>query len=240
MAPAITCPRCAEPMERFTRPAEGGATLLADMCDRCGGLWLDGGEVAAVYPAFAELPERLAELSIPGRAHSGLPACPRCASKPIEFPFFDLHLDSCPSCHGLWVDGDELIELARSRDRRDGLPAPETRSAGYRSNAAAVLRAGMMICKGCGAELHVRATTMTADGARCAACAEVFEREQAHRGGDEGKPAIPMRSLFSLGEGDGATGSEIMSFLGVFLGGVLDIGGRCSRCGCSRYSRCRH
>jgi Zn-finger nucleic acid-binding protein len=226
-------------MDRFTRSAAEGSSVMADMCARCGGVWLDGGEVAAVYPALAELPERLAGLGASSaRTLSDLPACPRCQRRTVEFSFFDLRLDSCTACHGLWVDGDELIDLARSRDRRDGLRAPPPQRSGYRENAASLTRAGLVTCRGCGAELPVRATMMTAGGPRCAPCAERDASENGPGEGDAGEPTIPMRSFFSLGEGDGATGTEVLSFLGTFLGGLIDASGRCGTCGCSRRSRC--
>jgi Zn-finger nucleic acid-binding protein len=40
------CPRCAVPMEPFNYAGDSG--VLLDRCRRCGGLWLDGGDLERV------------------------------------------------------------------------------------------------------------------------------------------------------------------------------------------------
>lgn len=234
MDESLACPRCKTWMDHYARPVEGGASrVTADMCESCGGVWLDGGEVAAVYPAFSDLPERKADLQAASRPRGGIGRCPRCAGFTIEFPFFELWLDYCPTCHGLWVDGDELTDLARTRDRREGLPAPAAGIGGYRDNAASAIGAGQVKCARCGTARHVRETMMTAEGAMCAPCAEQFEAEQAQRRAIAEPVQIPMESpLPSFG--------DVLESFGTVIGALLILDGRCPHCGASVRSRCGH
>lgn len=232
MEASLSCPRCDVLLDRFVRatgPGEPGVT--ADMCERCGGMWLDGAEVEPVYPALARLAERHDDLHAAARSQGGIGACPRCRGVALEFPFFDLWLDHCARCHGLWVDGDELLALAAARDREDGLPAPAPpREVGYRSNAFSAARRGEVACSRCHARLAIGDTLMTSQGPMCATCAEAF----APRSADEAEEPIriPMSSIFS-GEGFGDSVRDVGSLLLSLLGSVDDH----SRCGPGHHGR---
>lgn len=58
--PEIACPRCSVAMEKV-RFSSGGAQLIADRCQQCGGYWLDAGETGAL---FVFLDEQLASRGV--------------------------------------------------------------------------------------------------------------------------------------------------------------------------------
>ena len=162
-------------------------------------------------------------------------ACPRCNEVPSPIFFFELELDVCTACKGVWVDGDELTDLARSADRIQGLPAPEAGS--YRDNAADALGSGRVTCSGCGDAQDLDAVEPTSRGPLCRACAEkhretLFASELAHYEVPK-SPLVELPSFEALGHGLRAAAS----LLGAAL---VAVDRRCAVCGCQRYSHCRH
>ena len=225
----IRCPRCNEAMDIYSREANGGP-VLADMCLTCGGVWLDGAEVAKVYPAFADLGDRLAGAAT-ADPQRHIVCCPRCGHEPVGFAFFDVALDHCPSCQGLWIDGDELSDLARTADRADGLPAPAP--AGYRTNAARAVRGQRVPCNRCGEELPLAAAELTSQGPMCDRCAQAFRDEVLDKSREGYEP--PKESLVDLpamGDVLGASGRAVEI--------ALTTPSRCSSCGCHGHTRCGH
>lgn len=228
----IACPRCDEAMDPFIK-RNTEVEVTADMCLRCGGVWLDGAEVRRVHPVIAALiPSAAAR---PARSTKPLPACPRCKELPSPLVFFELELDVCTACKGVWVDGDELADLARTRDHHVGLHPPEARS--YRDNASEALRLGRVTCSGCSEAVDLEGVEPTSLGPLCHACAEkyrerLFERELAAYEVPK-NPILELPSFEDVGRGLRA----VASLVGVALAGLPT---RCSACGCHRYSRCGH
>ena len=214
-------------METFTRNAGPDAPPVeADMCLTCGGVWLDGGEVALAYPGLAVLHDRRADVLAVGRPGKGISLCPRCQMEALEIPFFDVHLDVCPDCFGLWIDGDEIEALSRALDNGDGLPAPEGQVGGYRTSAASAMTKLYARCVGCDKEFPLRATVATPKGAMCEACAAE-------------EPLPPLEE----GDLDVPREPAVWTFLcdvGYALGAILKMGSRCPVCGALTTSRCSH
>jgi len=50
------------------------------------------------------------------RTHIGL-TCPRCGATLSPKPYAGVTLDSCGSCHGVWLDSGELAMLAHESER---------------------------------------------------------------------------------------------------------------------------
>ena len=50
------------------------------------------------------------------RTHVGL-KCPRCGATLSPKPYVGVTLDSCGSCHGVWLDAGELAMLAHESER---------------------------------------------------------------------------------------------------------------------------
>ena len=129
LAPRLPCPVClGVVMEKIPIGTEA-AVVEIDHCRRCGGAWLEYGEVARLraHPAAAlwgRIARRDEEAATPCHdCHApfarGLPACPVCGWRNLlDCPACDrpmvresregLHLDVCRACKGVWFDHHEL------------------------------------------------------------------------------------------------------------------------------------
>ena len=106
----MKCLTCGEEMSNHLVHTHHGH-IDYDMCDGCGGLWLDRGEL-----------DRLAfQVEGSAEASSGEPAagtdeparnCPRCDGVALDKVKFldasDITLDRCGNCGGFWLDGGEI------------------------------------------------------------------------------------------------------------------------------------
>ncbi|HEX4631458.1 MAG TPA: zf-TFIIB domain-containing protein [Chthoniobacterales bacterium] len=86
------------------------AELSYDVCERCGSLWLDAGEldkmafqVQGSIEFCSEDPDQSA------RPSRNCPRCDDCQLVPVRFlGASDIVLDHCRNCGGFWLDGGEL------------------------------------------------------------------------------------------------------------------------------------
>ena len=116
----ICCVKCNSILDKATFQG-----LEVDLCPKCGGLWLDRGEIARA----AKLPEaELARLRglltgkagpppVPTEAVAPCPACPGSLS---EVMLGAVRVDYCTRCQGIFLDKGELegaVEAVRERDR---------------------------------------------------------------------------------------------------------------------------
>lgn len=219
----LRCPRCDTFLDTFTRHgARDAPPIAADMCLSCGGLWLDGEEVAMAYPSLSVLKDRRGDVLAIGQPGAGITACPRCARTAVEVPFFDVRLDMCPDCFGVWIDGDEMEALSLAMDRGDGLPVAAEVVGGYRTAAAGVMTKHVVTCVACGEQVPLRATQGTRRGAVCEACAKASEA-----------PEMPIADD-SVDESLVPQESSVWRFVcdvGSALGAILAVAPRCSKCG---------
>lgn len=142
------------------------------MCLSCGGVWLDGPEIAAVYP------EVEAVLGMVEK-NSGISQldCPLCDEGMRSFAVESIKLDLCRRCSGLWIDGEELIGLEEARTRLANGDASPAGRGGYRNApVTGPPPAATMLCPGCAREIERARMLETVDGPRCKLCLEV-ERE---------------------------------------------------------------
>ena len=106
---ADSCPRCFEPLKVMT--VEG---VSVDLCDRCGGLWLDKGEAETLLskrplPDFLTRPAARQD-SVEFR-RQGQRECPRCSTGLQLSAVEGVQLDGCARCGGVFLDRGELDEL---------------------------------------------------------------------------------------------------------------------------------
>jgi len=113
---SAACPKCSRPMAAWSP----GAVEL-DHCPRCRGLWFDANELV----------QHLAEISgreMDARPEAGAETdyrCPKCADRRLrEAHLFDVRVESCPGCDGVFLDLGELHELLGA------LSTPERGAAG--------------------------------------------------------------------------------------------------------------
>jgi|SRR6185503_6347554 len=104
----LACVKCTSILDRAS--FEG---LEVDLCPRCGGLWLDRGEITRA----SRLPEseiaRLRGLLVESGGPPPLPSthlrpCPACNGSLSEVLLGNVHVDYCSSCHGIFLDRGEL------------------------------------------------------------------------------------------------------------------------------------
>jgi len=118
----LKCPRNSTPLARLR---VGGVDT--DVCEDCGGLWLDRFELARFdHPASAfgeALTAHLDQFPSAVIDHSVRLHCPRHPAAVMlrrvysrEVP---VEIDECPDCGGVWLDTDELAQI---RARRSGSP----------------------------------------------------------------------------------------------------------------------
>jgi Zn-finger nucleic acid-binding protein len=103
----MQCPQCREPMVIYELD---GVEL--DSCLRCGGVWLDAGELETLGNLSGIAPGPLAAaLMRVQKGKRGARRCPRCRRAMLPFDPADdgaLMLDRCPRGDGLWFDRGEL------------------------------------------------------------------------------------------------------------------------------------
>ncbi len=138
-SPRLPCPVCLGLAMDKVRFGHGGA-LEIDRCTRCGGIWLDHGEIQALralprstlsgtleqrYPlvskgqchaCHAPVDRAAKQCGVCGR--SNLLDCPHCDRSLRVEQVSGLRLDVCPTCKGAWFDHHELEAIwSREFDR---------------------------------------------------------------------------------------------------------------------------
>jgi Zn-finger nucleic acid-binding protein len=132
-------------------------------------MWVDGEDIVWLYPALRHHGARIGELLERGaRRETALARCPHGHERMLEFPFFDLWLDLCESCHGLWIDGDELDFVQQAAKEEDGLPKV---GGAYRDDRRVATQ--LVCCSACQREVHPRRTYLSAEGVICDSCVEI-------------------------------------------------------------------
>jgi uncharacterized protein len=112
----LPCPRCSTSLSRMPI---GGITV--DVCESCGGLWLDRLELARFEEPDSVLGEALlAHLSQFPVAIVDRSARLHCPRHPVVVmmrrafsPAAPIQIDECPQCGGVWLDADELAQIRR-------------------------------------------------------------------------------------------------------------------------------
>lgn len=135
-AARLPCPVCLGVTMAKVAFGPGGA-LEIDRCARCGGIWLDHGEIQALRTvprdALAASPKQLAPVIGTGQCHSchapldraaeqcgvcersNLLDCPHCDRPMRVAQVSGLRLDVCHRCQGAWFDHHELEALWSQR-----------------------------------------------------------------------------------------------------------------------------
>jgi Zn-finger nucleic acid-binding protein len=181
----------------------GGAAL--DYCERCGGVWFDRGEAAALRdsipsgPAWPLVAQSVyimqchgcgADMDRDAEAcgaceRENVLACPACADPMQVVTHDDLRLDLCLRCRGVWFDAKELTHVWNA-----ALPA-DTRADGAEHGWNALLL-------GVDPEVAAEMAARGLDGEAIAALASGRWRRKvgdpvprsARRGGDTGNSTL--------------------------------------------------
>ena len=99
----LPCPKCAQMMSVWI-----AGDLELDHCGSCKGLWFDANELTRHLANIGA--GRLAEEPSHGAPTKLL--CPRCKGQRLEGAFlYDVPVECCPTCHGVFLDLGEVHEL---------------------------------------------------------------------------------------------------------------------------------
>jgi len=117
----IKCPQCPE-AKLLTRDFQD---TPVDVCENCGGLWLDKGELNKIaHPIQGDL-EFCSHEHFDGKNLTEL-LCPNCNGEKllkVKFiEFTDITLDHCPKCDGIWLGKGELDAINTEIDSLKELP----------------------------------------------------------------------------------------------------------------------
>ena len=112
----LRCPRCSVSLVHLMI---GGVEV--DVCEACGGLWLDRLELSrfehpedvfgdALMAHLSQFPVEIVDRSIRLRCprHPAVVMMRRAFSRSVP-----TQIDECPQCGGLWLDADELARIRR-------------------------------------------------------------------------------------------------------------------------------
>lgn len=110
------CPACQEPLVVFELDG-----VEIDRCLRCGGTWLDSGEVDRLARVEGGAPDRLSAAIAQAPAGSKSERrCVRCSARMLELSVNAVEVDRCPRGHGIWFDRREMETLIASFQGGDG------------------------------------------------------------------------------------------------------------------------
>lgn len=87
-----------------------GSTEI-ELCEQCGGIWCEAGELAAIAGTKQDLPPQ-SSASVEGlRAY-----CPTCEC-PLNRRYYSdrrqVLIDECTACKGVWLDQNELSDIVK-------------------------------------------------------------------------------------------------------------------------------
>ena len=93
-----------------------------DQCKKCGGTWLDEGEIAKIVDIEEETftPKQIQETlthafeGVSQEEQDSKVSCPKCESNmfPVNYSYSSgIIVDRCPNQHGIWLDRSELEKL---------------------------------------------------------------------------------------------------------------------------------
>lgn len=121
----MSCPVCGATLSQ-----QAAGPITADVCRRCGGIWLDRFELRKLDEPSESAGEALLETPRDPAVAVDLDAqreCPKCADGGVMLRHFTsvkrrVTIDECPQCAGVWLDAGELAgirgEFGSEEERR--------------------------------------------------------------------------------------------------------------------------
>lgn len=154
-----TCPSCQKELQRKV-----SHHVEIDVCDGCGGMWMDHGEfdalVARRFTGHESERDMAAHTFVKPNA---VLRCPVDGGPMVGVAFEDLDLEFCPKCRGIWIDGHDHQVID---ERADEHPFDE-------SQVKLPRQSGLdypVTCSGCGAEVVERTTVHVGQKYFCENC----------------------------------------------------------------------
>jgi Zn-finger nucleic acid-binding protein len=108
----MNCPACKYPMVALELEE-----VEIDHCLKCGGIWLDAGELGLLLEEAQERDELLSKIILYPSSKEKVLKCPICRKRMAKY-FCDIepktYLDACRYNHGFWFDKGELKTVIAS------------------------------------------------------------------------------------------------------------------------------
>ena len=105
--PKILCPHCDEVMKKIPISTRSGCVTI-DKCDKCNGYWFDGTELEKLV---IDDNDSAGFLLDPSEVHEANFHCPRCSWMMETKLLYDIKVDICVRCNGIWLDSGELADI---------------------------------------------------------------------------------------------------------------------------------
>jgi uncharacterized protein len=117
----MQCLRCGHEMDIQIK-GEAGEVIEVDVCPECSGTWLDSRELAKLDDNFFVDVEEIDFENVQPTTMDAELKCPRCWDtptlakvRPSRHPV--VVLDTCPTCHGFWLDRGEMEKIRQLSDK---------------------------------------------------------------------------------------------------------------------------
>jgi Zn-finger nucleic acid-binding protein len=94
-----------------------GHELVINQCKKCGGIWLDRGELEDLKNLGEFYLKNIDDASKPKIEKNRIRECPLChiVLETTSLPKLEnIKIDRCSNCKGLWLDRGDLIKITKS------------------------------------------------------------------------------------------------------------------------------
>lgn len=121
----ICCVKCNSVLDKATFQG-----LEVDLCPRCGGLWLDRGEITRAAKLSDDELGKLRALLTGSSGPPPIPTaikvdCPACEGTLSEVTLGSVHVDYCGTCHGIFLDRGELQDAVAAVRAKNETATPQ-------------------------------------------------------------------------------------------------------------------
>ncbi|MBI4130308.1 zf-TFIIB domain-containing protein [Candidatus Roizmanbacteria bacterium] len=116
----ILCPNCNSVLHSKQIHTVAAGSIEVDVCESCGGVFFDAGEINRISEAAAE---KLGQVQhVPLRTKKGSGNCPRCGASLSRYwgesvPN-DVYILRCPECRGTFLPSKELMKFKRAQEAK--------------------------------------------------------------------------------------------------------------------------
>lgn len=144
----MKCPKCKT--VTLIKGTVAGDKLELDRCPGCQGMWFDGGELGHILGNNAA-----GYFTVPAyAAMSHTRSCPRCNHPLYEFcyPATMTLVDACKHCKGIWLDDNELKQIAMARGIKNTIACPKCHKRQPKSDSC--INCGIVFAKYGATKIH--------------------------------------------------------------------------------------
>lgn len=132
----MNCPACPQAPLKIARLDTG---MDVDLCDFCGGAWLDKSEIYAFVRQRQKLYDEFAAAFKSLKPSERI--CPRCAKAMHSAGVQGVNFEVCASCSGTWFDKGEVERLNAALDVQPQTRIPDQSP---RGDAGPIFMAGLI------------------------------------------------------------------------------------------------